>query len=72
MKVDLLLVSTTHFGFFFGERLIIPHQLTLIGIFISKYSYLSSSYRINDTVQELNSFFFSFSIDVDISLFSKN
>ena len=31
--------------FLFGESLISPDQLTLIGVSISNYSYLSSSYK---------------------------
>ena len=31
--------------FLFGEGLISPNQLTLIGVSISNYSYLSSSYK---------------------------
>ena len=31
--------------FLFGEGLISPDQLTLIGVSISNYSYLSSSYK---------------------------
>ena len=57
--------------FLFGESLISPDQLTLIGVSISNYSYLCSS-RMNDTVREWNSFFLQFlSIDMDMSLFSK-
>ena len=57
--------------FLFGESLISPDQLILIGVSIFNYSYLSSSYRVDDTVEELHNFFFNFSIDIGISLFSK-
>ena len=57
--------------FLFGESLISPDQLTLIGVSISNYSYLCSS-RMNDTVREWNSFLLQFfSVDMDMSLFSK-
>ena len=57
--------------FLFGDSLISPDKLTLIGGSISNYSYLSSS-RMNDTVWEWNSFFLQFfSIEMDMSLFFK-
>ena len=57
--------------FLFGESLIYPNQLTLIGVSISSYSYICSS-RMNDTVREWKSFFLHFlSIDMDMSLFPK-
>ena len=43
--------------FLFDEALISPDQMNLIGVSIresikSSYSYLCSSYRMNDTIQE--------------------
>ena len=55
--------------FLFGESLISPDQLTLIGVSISNYSYLCSS-RMNDTVREWNSFFLQF-FSIDMLYFRK-